>query len=184
MRALGFVAASFGVLLLACGGDGGPSDDAAKAGAPAAGPAPASATVGYDLRRLRPTADEPLTQTFERLQTQAHAEGKQVAMLFSAEWCERCRTLELELGNLHPAADIGHVRVVELVEEDWEKALRMNEFELLRQRWDATKGTYPLFVVLDDEGKKVEEMKEAIDRLEQAGQEATLATWFRGLRHR
>jgi hypothetical protein len=103
-------------------------------------------------------------------------------MLFSAEWCERCRRLELELGNLHPTGDIAHVRILELVEEDWEQALRMNEFELLRQRWDTTKGTYPLFVVLDEQGKKIEEMKEAVERLEQAGQEATLPTWFRGLR--
>lgn len=178
MRAIGTLASLCGLLLVACGGDGGGARDEATKAAPAAAPA----TVGYDLRRLRPTAAEPLTETFERLRVQAQAEGKQVAMLFSAEWCERCRTLELELGNLHPAADIEHVRIVELVEEDWEKALRMNEFEQLRQRWDTTKGTYPLFVVLDDEGKKVEEMKEAIDRLEQGGQEATLATWFRGLR--
>lgn len=169
------------LLLLACGGDGG----ASASGAGAAGSAQAAtepAKVGYDLRRLRPTGDEPLAKTFERMHAQAKAEGKQVAMLFSAEWCERCRRLELELGNLHPAGDIAHVRVLELVEEDWEQALRMNEFELLRQRWDATKGTYPLFVVLDAEGRKVEEMKEAVDRLEQAGQEATVATWFRGLR--
>jgi hypothetical protein len=105
-----------------------------------------------------------------------------VAMLFSADWCERCGRLELELGNLHPASDIAHVRIIELVEEDWEQALRMNEFDQLRLRWDATKNTYPLFVVLDAQGGKVEEMKEAIERLEQAGQTATLATWFRGLR--
>jgi thiol-disulfide isomerase/thioredoxin len=166
------------LFLLACGGDGGAS--AGEAGAASSAQEPAK--VGYDLRRLRPTGEEPLAKTFERMHAQAKAEGKQVAMLFSAEWCERCRRLELELGNLHPAGDIAHVRVLELVEEDWEQALRMNEFELLRQRWDATKGTYPLFVVLDAEGRKVEEMKEAVDRLEQAGQEATVATWFRGLR--
>ena len=165
------------LLLAACGGDGG------TPGRPeAAASAQEPAKVGYDLRRLRPTSDEPLAKTFERMHAQAKAEGKQVAMLFSAEWCERCRRLELELGNLHPTGDIAHVRILELVEEDWEQALRMNEFELLRQRWDATKGTYPLFVVLDAEGRKVEEMKEAVDRLEQAGQEATVATWFRGLR--
>lgn len=138
--------------------------------------------MGYDLRRLRPTTEEPLAKTFGRMQAQAHAEGKQVAMLFSAEWCERCRRLELELGNLHPTGDIAHVRILELVEEDWEQALRMNEFEQLRLRWDEAKGTYPLFVVLDERGRKVEEMKEAVDRLEQAGQEPTVATWFRGLR--
>lgn len=165
------------LLLSACGGDGGAASPASEAS-----PAKEPAKVGYDLRRLRPTTDEPLVKTFERMQAQARAEGKQVAMLFSAEWCERCRRLELELGNLHPTGDIAHVRILELVEEDWEQALRMNELELLRQRWDATKGTYPLFVVLDEQGAKVEEMKEAIDRLEQAGQEPTVAAWFRGLR--
>jgi thiol-disulfide isomerase/thioredoxin len=165
------------LLLTACGGDGG-----APGRTEAAGSAQEPAKVGYDLRRLRPTSDEPLAKTFERMHAQAKADGKQVAMLFSAEWCERCRRLELELGNLHPTGDIAHVRILELVEEDWEQALRMNELELLRQRWDATKGTYPLFVVLDAEARKVEEMKEAVDRLEQAGQEATVATWFRGLR--
>lgn len=173
------LASVLALLLPACGGDGGATSPAA---APQAAAQAEPAKVGYDLRRLRPTTDEPLVKTFERMHAQAKAEGKQLAMLFSAEWCERCRRLELELGNLHPATDIAHVRILELVEEDWEQALRMNEFELLRQRWDATKGTYPLFVVLDDQGQKVEEMKEAIDRLEQAGHEATLATWFRGLR--
>lgn len=179
MRALGTPTALLGLLLHACGGDGGVADQAPSA---AAAPAATAETVGYDLRRLRPAGNEPLVQTFERLHAQARSEGKQVAMLFSADWCERCRRLELELGNLHPAGDIAHVRIIELVEEDWEQALRMNEFELLRQRWDATKGTYPLFVVLDEHGKKIEEMKEAVERLEQAGQEATLPAWFRGLR--
>ena len=68
------------------------------------------------------------------------------------------------------------------MEEDWEAVTRMNEFDALRLRWDQTKGTYPLLVVLDDQGGKVEEMKEAIDRLEQTGAEATLPNWFRGLR--
>lgn len=171
------LASLLALLLPACGSNG---DTATAAASNAAASEPA--TVGYDLRRLRPTTDEPLVQTFERMQAQARAEGKQVAMLFSAEWCERCRRLELELGNMHPPGDIAHVRVLELVEEDWEQALRMNEFEQLRQRWDATRGTYPLFVVLDDEGKKIEEMKEAVERLEQAGQEVTVAAWFRGLR--
>ncbi|MCX4239202.1 thioredoxin domain-containing protein [Paraliomyxa miuraensis] len=165
---------------LGCG-DGGAQAEGAEASAPEAKTSRPS-KVGYDLRRLRPIADEPLTGMFERLATQARSEGKQVAVLFSAEWCERCRRLELELGNLHPAEDIAHVRILEFVEEDWEKALRMNEFDQLRLRWDETKGTYPLFVVLDEKDAKVEEMKEAVDRLEQAGQEATLATWFRGLR--
>jgi thiol-disulfide isomerase/thioredoxin len=164
-----------GLAALACGNDG-------EAQAPSAPASPAPKKVGYDLRRLRPVGDQPLDQVIERMQTQARAEGKQIAMLFSAEWCERCRRLELELGNLHPAEDIAHVRILELVEEDWEQALRMNEFNALRLRWDSTKGTYPLFVVLDEHGAKVEEMKEAVERLEKAGEEATLATWFRGLR--
>lgn len=175
-----------GLLLLACGGGGGGNDPSLEASAgPVASPEAQAAmakTVGYDLRRLRPVKDEPLDEMFARLSAQARAEDKQVAVLFSADWCERCRRLELELGNLHPADDIGHVRILEFVEEDWEKALRMNEFNLLRQRWDETKGTYPLFVVLDAKDQKVEEMKEAVDRLEKAGQEPTLAAWFRGLR--
>ena len=85
--------------------------------------------MGYDLRRLRPVNDQPLEQMFERLLAQAQAEGKQVAVLFSANWCERCRRLELELGSLHPAGDIAHVRILELVEEDWEAVTRMNEFD-------------------------------------------------------
>jgi thiol-disulfide isomerase/thioredoxin len=171
--------ALLGLLVSACGSDG---EAAGQAASTKAAIEPEPERVGYDLRRLRPTTEEPLVAIFERMQAQARAEGKQVAMLFSAEWCERCRRLELELGNVHPAGDIAHVRILELVEEDWEQALRMNEFELLRQRWDAAKGTYPLFVVLDEQGGKLEEMKEAVDRLEQAGHEPTVATWFRGLR--
>ncbi|MCA9648776.1 MAG: hypothetical protein KC501_02640 [Myxococcales bacterium] len=181
MRAPG-VSAAWLALLLGCGGSG-PDDGGSPAAGEAASSAPAApVTVGYDLRRLRPVNDQPLEQMFERLLAQAQAEGKQVAVLFSANWCERCRRLELELGSLHPAGDIAHVRILELVEEDWEAVTRMNEFDALRLRWDQTKGTYPLLVVLDDQGGKVEEMKEAIDRLEQAGAEATLPTWFRGLR--
>jgi len=167
------------LLLLACGDR---ATNQAQEIAPAAKAPTAPAKVGYDLRRLRPVDDQPLGQMFDRLRAQTTAEGKQVAVLFSANWCESCQTLELELGNLHPAADIGHVRVIELVEEDWERVTRMNEFEALRQRWDSTTTTYPLFVVLDPEGAKREEMKEAIERLEQAGVEATLSAWFRGLR--
>lgn len=170
------------LLVLAIGpwlGACGTADEAEQA--PPAAEAATPKTVGYDLRRLRPVDDQPLEQVVARMRAEARAEGKQVAMLFSADWCERCRRLELELGNLHPPEDIAHVRILELVEEDWEKALRMNEFNALRLRWDSTKGTYPLLVVLDDEGSKVEEMKEAVERLEAAGQEPTLATWFRGL---
>lgn len=166
-----------GSWLMACGAEG----ESTPAASAASASKPAPKKVGYDLRRLRPVDDQPLEQMVERMWAQARADGKQVAMLFSADWCERCRRLELELGNLHPADDIAHVRILELVEEEWEKALRMNEFNALRLRWDSTKNTYPLFVILDDEGAKVEEMKEAVERLEQAGQDPTLPTWFRGL---
>jgi len=184
MRAHHLLLAMLGLSWLpSCGTDGSAAEAAVAEAAEAPTPAASerSAEIGYDLRRLRPVDGQPLVEVFDRMHAQAKAEGKQVAMLFSAEWCERCRRLELELGNLHPADDIGHIRILELVEEDWEKALRMNEFEALRQRWDSTKGTYPLFVVLDEQGKKVEEMKEAIERLEQAGKDTTLPTWFRGL---
>lgn len=184
MRALGPRSLLLALLLtplgLGCGGSEDPEPAASPS--PSAAAASASAEVGYDLRRLRPVDDQPLDEMFERLHARATEEGKQVAVLFSANWCERCRRLELELGSLHPADRIGHVRILELVEEDWEAVTRMNEFDALRKRWDESKGTYPLFVVLDAEGAKVEEMKEAVDRLEQAGREATLADWFVGLR--
>lgn len=139
-------------------------------------------TVGYDIRRLRPRNEQPLAQMFDELHAKARAEGRHVAVLFSADWCEPCRTLELELGNLHPATDIGHVRIFELKEEDWERATRMNEFNDLRRRWSAPLNVYPLFVLLDEKGEKIEEMVEARDRLEQSGVEPTLPNWFRALR--
>ena len=160
-------------LLLACGGEATKPE--------ARGPAPAEATetdVGYDLRRLRPRDEEALEMMFERLRTQALGEGKRVAVLFSADWCEPCRKLETELGNRHPAAQIGDVRVLELKEEDWKTATRMDEFDALRRRWSSDTGSYPLLLLLDAEGRKREEMKEAIDRLEAAGGEPTLARWF------
>ncbi|MEM7159123.1 MAG: hypothetical protein AAF799_40170 [Myxococcota bacterium] len=171
-------AALSAVLGLGCGNDEGKPANSEPASAAAAKPK----KVGYDLRRLRPVDGEPLADMFERMRVKAKGQDKQIAVLFSANWCERCRRLELELGNLHPAQDIDHVRILEFVEEDWEAVTRMNEFDDLRQRWDTTKGTYPLFVVLDPEGKKVEEMKDAIERLEGEGVEATLSNWFRGLR--
>jgi thiol-disulfide isomerase/thioredoxin len=152
---------------------------------PAAGPraaASANKSVGYDLRRLRPKNDEPLAQMFDRLLAQARGEGKQAAVLFSADWCEPCRKLDLELGNTHPESAIGHVRIFELKEEEWEAATRMDEFAALRKRWYEPADSYPVFIVLDGEGRKVEEMKEAIDRLGAAGLEPTVATWFSGLR--
>ena len=172
-------AALSAVLGFGCDND---QDASASAEQPAAAASSAPKKVGYDLRRLRPVDGEPLADMFERLREQAKGQDKQIAVLFSANWCERCRRLELELGNLHPAEDIEHVRILEFVEEDWEAVTRMNEFDALRQRWDSTKGTYPLFVVLDPEGKKVEEMKDAIERLEGQGKEPTLNAWFRGLR--
>ncbi len=165
---------------VACGGnaDGAAADESSKS--PAADKAPAK--VGYDIRRLRPRNDAPLADMFDRMAADARAEGKHVAVLFSADWCEPCRVLELELGNLHPAEEIGHVRILELKEEDWERATRMNEFNELRRRWSAPLNVYPLFVLLDESGAKIEEMQEAKDRLEAEGRQATIPNWFSALR--
>ena len=43
-------------------------------------------------------------------------------------------------------------------------------------------GVYPLFVLLDEKGEKIEEMPEAKERLEAAGEQATIPAWFRGVR--
>lgn len=145
--------------------------------APAAKPA-ADAPVGYDLRRLRPRDEETLAAMFERLRAQALADGKRVAVLFSADWCEPCRKLEAELGNQHSAERIGDVRILELKEEDWSAAARMDEFNELRRRWSDQVGSYPLLMLLDAEGKRHEEMKQAIERLEAAQIEPTLANWL------
>lgn len=146
----------------------------ARAEAKPAGPA----LVGYDLRRLRPRDEETLAAMFDRLLAQAAADGKRVAVLFSADWCEPCRELETELGNRHPAAEIGDVRFLELKEEDWTAAARMDEFNELRRRWADQTGSYPLLLLLDAQGKRVEEMKQAIERLEAAKIEPTLAHWL------
>ncbi|PRP90499.1 hypothetical protein ENSA5_64140 [Enhygromyxa salina] len=138
----------------------------------------ANPLVGYDLRRLRPREDEPLAEMFERVRTQALDEHKRVAVLFSADWCEPCRHLDLELGNMHPASMIGDVRVLELKEDDWNTVARMNEFNELRRRWEPVLNTYPLLVLLDREGARIEEMKEAKQRLEEAGLDPTLPMWF------
>lgn len=145
-------------------------------------PAPAPTTVGYDLRRLRPRDEETLEAMFERLRGQALADGKRVAVLFSADWCQPCRELETELGNRHPPEQIGDVRILELKEEDWSAAARMDEFNGLRKRWAPQTGSYPLLLLLDAAGKRVDEMKEAIERLEKAGEAPTLARWFAGTR--
>lgn len=134
--------------------------------------------VGYDLRRLRPREDEPLANMFDRLQAEARAEGMRVVVLFSADWCEPCKHLDLELGNMHPRSMIGSIRVLELKEDDWSAAARMDEYNALRRRWESVLGTYPLVVLLDDAGKRIEEMKEAKDRLEAQGLDATLPLWF------
>lgn len=159
-----------GLLLLACSGEAAKSVPAKAAAV--------DTTVGYELRRLRPRDEERLAAMFDRLHAAAVAEGKRVAVLFSADWCEPCRLLETELGNRHSAAEIGDVRIFELKEEDWTVATRMDEFEALRRRWSPLLGSYPLLILLDDKGGQREEMKEAIARLEAAGIEPTLANWL------
>ena len=145
--------------------------------------APAAAPmVGYDLRRLRPREDESLAKMFDRMFEQARGEDKRVVVIFSADWCEPCQLLDLELGNTHPPEMIGDVRVLELKEEDWNNVARMNEFNDLRSRWEPVLNTYPLVVMLDESGAKREEMKEAKDRLEEAGLEPTLPMWFEATR--
>ena len=137
-----------------------------------------SRSVGYDLRRLRPRNEETLEAMFERTFEQATKDGKRVAVLFSADWCEPCQILDTELGNEHPAEMIDHVRILELKEEDWEAVTRMDEFNGLRSRWHKTLNSYPVLVLLDHKGAKVEEMKEAIARLEEAGLDPTLPVWL------
>lgn len=160
---------------VACGNEG-----AAPVARSAASPA-APSKVGYDIRRLRPRNEERLAEMFERMRGAALKEGKVVAVLLSADWCEPCRTLDLELGNMHPADQIGRVRILEIKEEDWERATRMNEVNALRTRWTPTKNAYPILVLLDEKGDKIEEMQEAKERLEHAGREPTLPNWFSGV---
>lgn len=157
----------------ACSEGPPPPQEKATRAAPAA-----PAEVGYDLRRLRPRDEETLEAMFERLRAQALADGKRVGVLFSADWCEPCRELEMELGNRHPAEQIDDVRILELKEEDWQAAARMDEFNGLRKRWAPQVGSYPLLLLLDAQGKRIDEMKEAILRLEKAGVQPTLARWL------
>jgi len=134
--------------------------------------------VGYDLRRLRPVDDEPLGAMFDRVHQAARAEHKRVVVLFSADWCEPCKRLDLELGNQHPSSMIGDVRILELKEDDWKLAARMDEYNDLRARWEPVAGSYPLVVLLDQAGKRADEMKEAKLRLEAEGLEPTLPIWL------
>jgi thiol-disulfide isomerase/thioredoxin len=134
--------------------------------------------IGYDLRRLRPIDDEPLAAMFDRVHQAARGEGKRVVVLFSADWCEPCKRLDLELGNVHPTSMIGDFRILELKEDDWKAAVRMDEYDDLRARWEPVAGSYPLVVLLDEQGKRVDEMKEAKDRLEAQGHEPTLPIWL------
>lgn len=138
--------------------------------------------VGYDLRRLRPREGEPLADMFERLRARAVDEDKRVVVLFSADWCEPCKRLDLELGNTHPRSMIGDVRILELKEDDWKAAARMDEFNGLRRRWEPALGTYPLAVLLDGKGERVDEMKQAKERLEGQGLSPTLPVWFESTR--
>lgn len=162
---------TLGLVVASCGG-GAKQAAQDKAEASNAGP------VGYDLRRLRPRNEETLEAMFERTFEQATKDGKRVAVLFSADWCEPCQILDTELGNEHPAEMIDHVRILELKEEDWEAVTRMDEFNGLRSRWHKTLNSYPVLVLLDHQGGKVEEMKEAIARLEAEGLDATLPVWL------
>jgi hypothetical protein len=150
-----------------------PAEPSSQASTPSQDP-----LVGYDLRRLRPRDGELLADMFERVRGEALGEHKRVAVLFSADWCEPCRHLDLELGNTHPESMIGDVRVLELKEDDWVAVARMDEFNSLRRRWEPQLNTYPLLILLDNAGGRVEEMKQAIERLEAAGLEPTLPVWF------
>ncbi len=170
-------AAVVGALAIAgvLGCDG--TDAEAQATPPAKAPE-ATNVVGYDIRRLRPRDGERLAAMFDRMAARTEQDGKQVAVLFSADWCEPCRRLELEFGNEHPPEKIGGFRILEVKEEDWAGATRMDEFNTLRRRWYAPIDSYPVFIVLDREGRKVEEMKEAIERLQLAQIEPTVDNWF------
>lgn len=169
------------LLVVSIAGGIGCREEQDRAAASVAADADSKTMVGYDLRRLRPR-DTDLSVMFDEQFQQARKEGKAVAVLFSAGWCEPCRTLELELGNFQPEESIGRMRILELKEEDWEGATRMNEFNELRRRWHPILNSYPLFYVLDDQGAGIEEMRDAIDRLKAQGVEPTIANWFRSVR--
>lgn len=178
---LGPCSVALAVILGTACSRGTASEDAAGEAGDRAGSA-AAKLVDYDVWRLRPKDGVPLSKQFDGAVERARGEGKTVAVLFSADWCEPCKRLSVELGNRHPAEAIAHVRILELKEEDWEQVTRMNEFNDLRRRWYPILRSYPVLVVLDDAGEKVEEMKEAIARLEGLGLEPTLSRWFETLR--
>ena len=46
--------------------------------------------VGYDLRMLRP-GEQKLGEQFDAMHKASLGEGKQVAVLFSADWCAPCK---------------------------------------------------------------------------------------------
>ncbi|TPV94910.1 MAG: hypothetical protein B7733_12810 [Myxococcales bacterium FL481] len=150
---------------------------AAEAVAVASGPA----LVGYDIRRIRPQ-DAPLDAMFERMSSAARGDGKRLALFFSADWCDACKRLELEFGNFHPAGTIDDVRVLQFVEEDWEAKTRMDEVFELRSRYYPRLDNYPVLLLLDRDGKAVEEMADAAARFEAAGEAASMAAWFSGTR--
>lgn len=175
---------ALGVLLAAasCKGEEDAPATSAKSSSAKASDDDADREVGYDLRRLRPKNDESLAKMFERLRQGALEEGKVVAVLFSADWCEPCRMLDLEFGNMHRASEIGHIRILEIKEEDWQAVTRMNEVNQLRTRWTPTINAYPVLVALDAKGDGIEEMRDAKDRLEAAGVDPTLPNWFKEVR--
>lgn len=142
---------------------------------------PAAQRVGYDLRHLRPR-DVELSAVIDKHRARAAREGKQLAILFAAEWCNACKTLDLELGNEHAASQIGDVRILKLVEEEWKTAVRLDEFNALRSRWVDQMWSYPLLVLIDGQGREIETMANAKLRLEAGEVEATLPNWFADLR--
>ena len=134
--------------------------------------------INYDVRRIRPRNEETLEDAFAKLHKQALADKKRVAVLFSADWCEPCRILDAELGDSYPAEQIGDVRIFEFKEEDWSAVTRLDEYNKLRKRWDSDTGAYPMLALVRSDGSILEEMKKAKERLEAAGQQATLPNWF------
>ena len=135
------------------------------------------ALVPYDIRRLKPTPAS-LTELFASQMEAAKLDNKTVAVLFSADWCHACRDVEHKLGAQLPENEIGHMRIFELTEEEWEEVGRIDEFNTLRHQWEDDEFTYPMLVVLDEQGAKRENMDEALERLKNAGVAPTFPVWF------